>query len=91
MQGLILRLLFTGKFRTHNPVYLFVMLIIGIFVSLPLFASLLGLWQSQWDFLLSSMLYTPFSVIGIAFLVNVVASLTAKKPQTAENNGNAFF
>jgi hypothetical protein len=91
MQGLILRLLFTGKFRTHNPAYLFVMLIIGLFVSLPLFAGFIGLWQDQWDYLLIAMLYTPFSVIGIAFLVNIVASLTAKKPQTAENNGNAFF
>ena len=91
IEGVIIRLLFTRRFRTHHPVYLFVMAYLCILFCLPLFF----LWGINSQNYLASMLlliyYSPIWILGIALLINIFSSLLTKKPDASEDNGSAFF
>ncbi len=87
MQGVIIRLLLTRKFRTRNPLYLLFMVIAGIVFTLygivpfslgNLYGIVLGVISS------------PYSIVGVLLLVNVVLSLNAKTDESIDN-GNPFF
>ncbi|HLY29132.1 MAG TPA: hypothetical protein VKQ72_22495 [Aggregatilineales bacterium] len=84
MEGVFYRKLFTGRLRTHNPVYLIVMAGLGIlFVAFPLVGimsasstpnGLSGPDALRNQVLLPIVCLWPF---GMAFLFNVIMSLRA--------------
>ena len=80
MQGLFIRWIFTGKFRTHNPIYLFAMLVIGLLCgAFPLVAILMELVVSKnYSILGVLLLGSPYIAMGVALLINVVLSLLDK-------------
>lgn len=75
MQGLFLKWLVTGKFRTHNPFFLLVMIVAGTFYGvLPLIFIIQEIAVSgNWSRLLL-LVYPPIA-IGILLFVNVVLSI----------------
>ena len=77
MQGLMLRWLFTGKFRTHNPFYLFFMFLFGLLWGVvPLLGIAIEVFFSgNYEFIAVFLLASPYIVSGIALLVNVLLSL----------------
>jgi tetratricopeptide (TPR) repeat protein len=90
-EGVIIRLLFTGKLRTQNPVYLFMMACLCILFCLPLL--FIGGTRLQ-DNLVSIFVllcYSPVWIFGIALWVNMFSSLVMQKPDASEDNGSAFF
>ncbi len=92
MEGVMLRMLFTLKFRTRNPFYLFMMVCgAALFCfSLPLVA--LGLLGGEIGLSLSVLVLTSlYWVPGIAMLVNVFASLGLTKSDLAKQKGRTFF
>ena len=73
MQGVMIRWLITGKFKTRNPVYLFLMTLFGIFQASPvlLFLSREGratLLQNLFVFLMPIL-------VGLLLLGNIILSL----------------
>lgn len=91
MEGSLLRRLFTGNLRTHDPLYLIMMTILGIIFSLPL-VFVLGVSANESEGAL--LLLCPFGMIGISgisLLINVVISLLSEKPKDVEENGGIFF
>ncbi|MGE5374530.1 MAG: tetratricopeptide repeat protein [Bacteroidota bacterium] len=88
VEGVILRRLFTGRFRTRNPVYLLIMACMGISYLVP------GLWLlgiRDWLQLMGEVMYIPYLGIGVALLVNVYLSLRAGKPDEDKDQGFTFF
>ena len=77
MQGLMFRWLITGKFRTHNPLYLCGMALVGMICGAIPFS--LMVWELQhtgnWAILL--WLVFPYPIIGISvlLLINVILSI----------------
>jgi tetratricopeptide (TPR) repeat protein len=72
MQGLIFRRLMTRTFRTRNPIYLILMMYIGVlYSSFGILAFTLGNWYGVFTGILSS----PYLIVGIALLINVYSSL----------------
>lgn len=77
MQGLFIRWMFTGKFRTHNPVYLLFMFAFGFLCGV---APLIGIfiqifvWKEQAipGFLL---VLSPYMAVGNAIFVNALLSI----------------
>lgn len=90
MQGVMIWLLITRKFRTRNPIYLFVMTCVGIIYCLPLIGMIL-LYQENWNLILPLVVYSPFSIIGVALLINVYLSLRLEKSNEYDENGFTFF
>jgi hypothetical protein len=76
MQGLMLRWLFTGKFRTHNPIYLFVMFMFGLVCGIiPLSAALFEIVRySNFEMGYVLIVGLPYIVVGCALVVNSVLS-----------------
>jgi hypothetical protein len=77
MQGLFIRWLVLGKFRTHNPFYLLGMTFIGlIYGGIPLtfilYEAIVG---GNWPILFLLIVAFPALPIGILLLVNVVLSI----------------
>jgi hypothetical protein len=91
VEGGLIRRLFTGHLRTHDPIYLVLMSILGIVFSLPAI------------FIIGSMgnisgaeltLLCPMSLIvfcGLALIVNVIMSILSEKPEEISKNGGKFF
>ena len=78
MQGVMIRLLFTGKFITHNPIFLFMMSAFGILVGvLPLVMLLAEIFLSR-NFLIIFYVFPvilPYMSIGMGLVINVVVSI----------------
>ena len=80
MVALMLRWLVTGKFRTHNPVYLVFMAFIALLLGvLPLFGMLLELLAGNFTILLLLTVASPHIFIGVLLLINVILSLQGKE------------
>ena len=76
MQGLMIRWLFTGQFRTYNPFYLLGMILIGLFYGvIPvvlIFHELLM--EGNWSLLLL-LVVSPNIAIGLLLILNAILSL----------------
>lgn len=88
MQGVMLRLLLTCKFRTRNPIYLVFMTFGGILYFL----------YGAWPFVvgnlagfLAGIISMPYLIVGIMLFVNVLMSLRLEKSDEYEENGYTFF
>ena len=92
MEGVIIRLLFTRKLRTLNPIYLLLMIFMGLVFCSPLFG-VMGLFQGDWFSLWIVIAYSPYWVVGIALLNNVLFSLSTGESdeEEDEDNGYTFF
>jgi len=88
MQGMILRLLFTRKFRTRNPIYLIGMALIGTMYSL---SGILPFIFGGIKQIFIGITFAPYLMIGIALLTNVYLSLRLRKDSENEDNGYTFF
>ena len=76
MQGVMIRWLLTGKFRTHNPIYLLGMIFIGTFFGcIPIFfifyEAFIG---GNWLILIVFIMF-PTVLVGLLLLVNAVLSI----------------
>lgn len=88
MQGILIRMLFTRKFRTRNPVYLIIMAFTGFLYFLSGFAPFtLG----NLEGIFAGIINSPYLAIGTALLVNVYLSLRLEKDDENEDNGYTFF
>jgi hypothetical protein len=76
MEGLMLRWLMTGKFRTHNPIYLIFMAFIALFFGiLPLVGILINLFAGNIAILLLLTVASPYILFGVLLAINVALSL----------------
>ena len=88
MQGVMIRLLLTRKFRTRNPIYLAFMVFAGVLyflygISPFTLGNLYGI--------IAGIIYSPYSIVGIMLLVNVYLSSRLEKSGEYEDNGFTFF
>lgn len=90
MQGVVIRLLVTRKFRTRNPIYLLFMTCLGLIYSLPLLG-ITELLQGNLNFLPLMIIYSPYWIVGIAFLINVLLSLRLEISNEYDDNSDTFF
>jgi hypothetical protein len=76
MQGLMLRWLFTGKFRTHNPIYLFIMVMFGLACGIiPLGAAFFEIIRySNFEMVYILVLGSPYIAVACALFVNAILS-----------------
>jgi len=89
--GVVIRLLIIRKFRTHNPLYLLLMTWFGFTFSFPLLFSGIAIIQGDLISVVFIVLLSPYWIVGIALLINVLLSLGIKKPDEYEYSGNEFF
>ena len=75
VQGFIIKKVFTGKFRTKNPINLFTMFILGFVFCFPISGIFLVPKDNFFGILVILILFSPYWVIGTAFLVNVIRSI----------------
>jgi tetratricopeptide (TPR) repeat protein len=75
MEGVILRLLFTGKFRTSNPLSLFLMFFWGCLGCLSLVFTLGEALNGQPNALFFNLFFFPYIAVGAALLWNASLSL----------------
>lgn len=84
MQGVFSHSLMIGKYRTRNPIYLFLMAFAGIIFCAPLLM-LIGLVIPDLTIILNILSYiiesSPYWIIGVALWVNVISSLLPVKPE----------
>lgn len=88
VEGIIIRSLLQFRFRTHNPVYLFSMTVLGIIMSLPFLYVLPALIIGDLNIGGISLLN---GIVGPFLLINVFLSLITKRPEDLEDDGSAFF
>jgi tetratricopeptide (TPR) repeat protein len=76
LEGVMIRRLFTGRFRSYNLIYLFFMFLTSLYYALPVLPIIIILLNYPsiplFIFLLSFM---PFYAIGAALIYNIVLSL----------------
>lgn len=83
MQGLFIRWLVTGKFRTHNPMYLFLMVIGGVmYGGIPLLLILHEVFIANKMSYLLLLLFQPGIIFGLLIMVNALLSLFDWKGST---------
>jgi len=91
LEGIMIRMMFTSRFRTHNPLYLLFMFFVGLLMSTPLLlggpAFLQGDSNSMYPLIISS----PYWIVGAAVLINVYLSLTSAGPDEDEEIGKTFY
>jgi hypothetical protein len=77
MRGVFLAWMFTGKFRTHNPIYLLFMFVVGVMIGiLPLGATLYGVFiTGRYMALVYLFLFSPNVAVGILLIINVFISI----------------
>jgi hypothetical protein len=77
-QGVMIRQMLTGKFITHNPIFLFMMFVFGLITGIiPLVVLLTEIFNSR-DFKLliySTPIILPYMVVGIGLVINVGISI----------------
>lgn len=79
-QGMMIRWLLTGKFRTYNPFYLLGMTLIGIFFgAIPIVFILNEVIVRRNWFMLLLPVALPNITIGILLLINTILSLLSWK------------
>ncbi len=78
--GKFLRNLFTGKLRTHKPVYLAAMALVGLLLFVPFVVWAVEATLTTWDIeaVLFGVLLLPLAAIGFALWLNVSTSLQSK-------------
>ncbi len=91
-EGGFISRLFTGHLRTHDPVYLLLMLGLGLILIFPI----IYLWYSPENFPLEIthiLIYTlmALSVPGIALIINIGMSLISKEPDSGQQDTEKFF
>lgn len=91
-EGGVISRLFTGHLRTHDPIYLLLMLGLGLSLVFPL----AYLWYSPEKFPLkvtSILIYTlmALSVLGMALILNVGLSLISTEPESGQQENEKFF
>ncbi len=72
LEGLCIRWLLTGKFKTRNPVYLVFISLTGVIFSYPLFFLLMLLYQGGSQLGFSWIIFAPPIVLGVLLLVSAV-------------------
>jgi hypothetical protein len=85
MQGVMIRWLITGKFISHNPLYLLLMFLFGFFTGgLPLVLVLGELFNAANRALIFIVapLFSPYVLIGILLVINVGISLLNTKAKS---------
>ena len=76
MQGLFLRWLAIGKFRTHNPIYLLCMIAGGmVYGGIPLLLVLHEVIVAHKWGLLLLIVFQPSIILGLLLLVNALVSI----------------
>ena len=88
MEGVMIRLLLRGKFRTRNPLYLIFMACVGVLFSL---SGALPFTLGDLNGMVAGIISSPYLVIGIALLINVYLSLQLENSGEDEDNGCTFF
>jgi tetratricopeptide (TPR) repeat protein len=88
VEGVILRRLFTGRFRTRNPVFLFIMACMGVVYS---FYGLFPLVLADPGTIVVAIADIPYAVLGMAILYNVYLSLRLESPNPEEEKGFTFI
>jgi hypothetical protein len=85
VRGLMIRWLFTGKFRTYNPFYLFGMGVFGMLAGgMPaIFILYEIIVNGNWSFLRMPIVILPYFLIGLLLLVNMGLSLIYWKKDTS--------
>ena len=83
MQGLFIVWLVTGKFRTHNPIFLLEMLLFGLLCGgIPTGFMIYEVIANQnWDILKALFMNVPY-VVGLLILINGLLSIFDRKGQT---------
>ena len=83
MYGLFIKWLITGRFRTHNPIYLLGMTLLGVYwggIPLLLIFSEIVV-NRNWHFLILAVVY-PYIPFGVLLLINVILSIFNWKGKT---------
>lgn len=78
MQGVMFRWMITGKFITHNPIYLFMMFVFGIVVGIIPLAMLSVEVFLSGNFLIVffvAPVIFPYLLVGVALVINVGISI----------------
>jgi hypothetical protein len=90
MEGLFLRWLFTGKLRTRNPIYLLSLTVFGMLTGgIPVILTLMAFASTRYLFgLFSLIISAPYSLVGIAVLVNVFLSVFTFTPNGKNITGD---
>ena len=88
MEGVMIRLLLRGKFRTRNPLYLIFMACVGVLFSL---SGALPFTLGDLNGMVAGIISSPYLVIGIALLINVYLSMQLENSGEDEDNGCTFF
>lgn len=91
MGGVMIRSLFTRKFRTRLPFYLFLMAYSGLMFCLPLLFFGVSLLLGDGSVVGVLIVLSPYWVIGIALLINVYLSLLLEKSDAYDEDGYTFF
>ena len=91
MEGVMIRLLLTRRFRTHNLFYLAGMTFLGFLYCLPVVLGGMSLFQGDWYYIFPLFIYIPVSIVGVALLVNVFLSVVAETPYNYAEGDSSFF
>ena len=90
IEGVIFRKLITFKFRTRNPIYLLFMTFFGLLFCF-LLLGIVEFFQGNSGFIIFTIIYSPFWIVGIALLINVLSSFRFEQDTENEETGDAFF
>jgi tetratricopeptide (TPR) repeat protein len=90
MEGVILRALFMCRFRTHNPLYLLLMMVVGLMFCMPLLA-IPALGTGDWRYLMVLVLFGPYWAVGLALVTNVLASAYPGKAGLRGKGSRTFY
>lgn len=85
MQGLMIRWMLTGKFIMHNPIFLILIFIFGLFTGgMPLVFVLAEIFSPHNPAvtLFITSLFSPYVLVGILMIVNVVISVFNPKAKS---------
>jgi len=88
MQGVVIRLLLTRKFKTRNPFYLLFMAFVGVLYFLY---GILPFTLGNASGIIAGIIASPYLIVGALMLANVYLSLRLEKSDETEDNGYAFF
>lgn len=88
MQGVMLRQMITGKFITHNPIFLFMMFAFGLLTGVIPFIMLLAeiFVTGNFSLLIATFPILPYMIVGIALVIN--AGISIFNPNAKSITGN---